>query len=33
MRTDVIPKRFEQPDEVRVLVKGRFGLVISGTAM
>jgi quercetin dioxygenase-like cupin family protein len=30
MQTDVILKRFEQPDEVRVLVKGRFELVHLG---
>jgi len=30
MNTDVILKRFEQPDEVRVLAKGRFELVHLG---
>ena len=30
MQTDVILKRFEQPDEVRELVKGRFELVHLG---
>lgn len=30
MHTDVILKRFEQPDEVRQLVKGRFELVRLG---
>ena len=30
MDTDVILKRFEQPDEVRQLVKGRFELVHIG---
>lgn len=30
MRTDVILKRFEQPDEVRVLEKGRFEIVRLG---
>ncbi|HKV50279.1 MAG TPA: hypothetical protein VJO52_03685 [Gemmatimonadaceae bacterium] len=30
MRTDVILKRFEQPDEVRELVKGRFEIVRIG---
>ena len=30
MHTDVILKRFEQPDEVRELVKGRFELVHLG---
>lgn len=30
MRTDVILKRFEQPDEVRVLEKGRFEIVRIG---
>jgi quercetin dioxygenase-like cupin family protein len=30
MQTDVILKRFEQPDEVRQLIKGRFELVHIG---
>jgi hypothetical protein len=30
MQTDVILKRFEEPDEVRQLVKGRFELVHIG---
>lgn len=30
MQTDVILKRFEEPDEVRELVKGRFELVHLG---
>jgi prepilin-type processing-associated H-X9-DG protein len=30
MHTDVILKRFEQPDEVRQMVKGRFELVRLG---
>lgn len=30
MQTDVILKRFEQPDEVRQMVKGRFELVRIG---
>jgi hypothetical protein len=30
MRTDLILKRFEQPDEVRVLEKGRFEIVRLG---
>ena len=30
MKTDVILKRFEQPDEVRELMKGRFELVHLG---
>jgi quercetin dioxygenase-like cupin family protein len=30
MQTDVILKRFEQPDEVRELVKGRFEIVHLG---
>ena len=30
MQTDVILKRFEQPDEVREMVKGRFELVRLG---